>query len=68
MILSHAKTQAETFTEQPIKDAVITVPVFFNQVRIFVFVSNCSYFRILPRLNDLLWWPLLNLVASMSCS
>ena len=32
MILSHAKTQAETFTEQPIKDAVITVPVFFNQV------------------------------------
>ena len=39
MILSHAKTQAETFTEQPIKDAVITVPVFFNQVRIFVFVS-----------------------------
>ena len=33
MILSHAKTQAETFTEQPIKDAVITVPVFFNQVK-----------------------------------
>ena len=32
MILSHAKSQAETFTEQPIKDAVITVPVFFNQV------------------------------------
>lgn len=39
MILSHAKTQAETFTEQPIKDAVITVPVFFNQVERLALVA-----------------------------
>jgi len=32
MILAHAKDQAEAFTEQSIKDAVITAPVFFNQV------------------------------------
>jgi len=39
MILSHAKAQAETFTEQPIKDAVITVPVFFNQVERLALVA-----------------------------
>merc|ERR1719454_2409831 len=39
MILSHAKTQAETFTEQPIKDAVITVPVFFNQAERLALVA-----------------------------
>ena len=39
MILSHAKSQAETFTEQPIKDAVITVPVFFNQVLYHLIIS-----------------------------
>ena len=32
MILSHAKTIAESFTGQKVKDAVITTPVFFNQV------------------------------------
>lgn len=32
MILSHAKTIAESFTNQKVKDAVITTPVFFNQV------------------------------------
>jgi len=32
MVLAHAKDQAEAFTEQPIKDVVITTPVFFNQV------------------------------------
>jgi len=31
MIFSHAKLQAETYAEQKIKDAVITVPVYFNQ-------------------------------------
>jgi len=31
MILSHAKTIAESFTNQKVKDAVITTPVFFNQ-------------------------------------
>jgi len=31
MILAHAKTQAETYTGQTVRDAVITTPVFFNQ-------------------------------------
>ena len=31
MILAHAKTQAETYTGQAVRDAVITTPVFFNQ-------------------------------------
>jgi len=31
MIFAHAKTQAEVFAEQKIKDAVVTVPVYFNQ-------------------------------------
>ena len=32
MILAHAKGIAESFTNQKVKDAVITTPVFFNQV------------------------------------
>jgi len=31
MILAHAKTQAESYTGQPVRDVVITSPVFFNQ-------------------------------------
>eukprot|EP00092_Neocalanus_flemingeri_P056411 GFUD01066867.1.p1 GENE.GFUD01066867.1~~GFUD01066867.1.p1 ORF type:complete len:1018 (+),score=379.93 GFUD01066867.1:123-3176(+) len=31
MMLAHAKTQAESFTEQTVKDVVITTPVYFNQ-------------------------------------
>ena len=31
MVLAHAKTQAETFTGQAVRDAVITTPTFFNQ-------------------------------------
>jgi len=31
MIFAHAKTQAEGFAEQKVKDAVVTVPVYFNQ-------------------------------------
>ena len=34
MILAHAKTIAESFTGQKVKDAVITTPAFFNQVRV----------------------------------
>ena len=32
MMLAHAKSIAEAFTNQKVKDAVITTPVFFNQV------------------------------------
>ena len=31
MILTHAKIIAESFTNQKVKDAVITTPVYFNQ-------------------------------------
>ncbi len=31
MILEHAKSIGETYTEQKIKDVVLTVPVYFNQ-------------------------------------
>ena len=31
MILFHAKGQAEAFTEQKVKDVVITAPIYFNQ-------------------------------------
>ncbi len=31
MILAEARQYAETFAQQPVKDAVVTVPPFFNQ-------------------------------------
>jgi len=39
MVLAHAKTQAESFTEQPVKDVVITTPVFFNQAERLALVA-----------------------------
>ncbi len=34
MILSHAKDIAEDYTDQKLRDVVITVPVYFNQVNL----------------------------------
>merc|ERR1712042_320009 len=39
MIFAHAKTQAEAFTEQAVKDVVITTPVFFNQAERLALVA-----------------------------
>jgi len=39
MMFAHAKTQAETFTEQAVKDAVITTPVYFNQAERLALVA-----------------------------
>jgi len=39
MVFAHAKTQAETFTEQAVKDAVITTPVYFNQAERLALVA-----------------------------
>lgn len=39
MMLAHAKTQAEAFTEQTVKDVVITTPVFFNQAERLALVA-----------------------------
>ena len=39
MVLAHARSQAETFTEQAVKDVVITTPVFFNQAERLALVA-----------------------------
>eukprot|EP00090_Calanus_glacialis_P002224 TRINITY_DN1166_c0_g1_i2.p1 TRINITY_DN1166_c0_g1~~TRINITY_DN1166_c0_g1_i2.p1 ORF type:complete len:1014 (-),score=434.62 TRINITY_DN1166_c0_g1_i2:191-3232(-) len=39
MMFAHAKTQAESFTEQAVKDAVITTPVYFNQAERLALVA-----------------------------
>merc|ERR1712013_643936 len=39
MLFAHAKTQAETFTEQAVKDAVITSAVYFNQAERLALVA-----------------------------
>jgi len=39
MVLAHAKTQAESFTEQTVKDTVITCPVYFNQAERLALVA-----------------------------
>ncbi len=47
MILSHAKDIAEDYTDQKLRDVVITVPVYFNQVNLTnpraVFSVKCNY-------------------------
>lgn len=35
MILTHAKNIAEEYTEQKIRDTVLTVPVYFNQASLY---------------------------------
>ena len=39
MILAHAKTQAEDYTGQAVRDVVITTPVFFNQAERLALVA-----------------------------
>lgn len=42
MVMAHAKTQAEAFTEQTVKDAVITCPVYFNQAERLALVASAQ--------------------------
>ena len=42
MILAHAKTQAEAYTEQAVRDVVITTPVFFNQAERLALVASAQ--------------------------
>lgn len=42
MLLSHAKTQAESFTEQTVKDTVITTPAYFNQAERLALVASAQ--------------------------
>merc|ERR1712042_112513 len=39
MLFAHAKKQAEDFTEQKIKDAVVTAPIYFNQAERAALIS-----------------------------
>jgi len=53
MILSHAKTIAESFTNQKVKDAVITTPVFFNQAerKALLLASELAEVNVLQLIN-----------------
>jgi len=53
MMLAHAKQQAEVYTEQNIKDAVITVPVYFNQAERLALVAaaNLGGLNVLQLIN-----------------
>lgn len=54
MILEKAKEYAETFADQTIKDAVITVPAFFNQAerRAVMLAAEMSGLNVLQLLGD----------------
>merc|ERR1719244_1093863 len=42
MLFAHAKKQAEDFTEQKIKDAVVTAPIYFNQAERAALISSAQ--------------------------
>jgi len=54
MILEKARAYAETFADQTIKDAVITVPSFFNQAerRAVLLAGQLSGLNILQLIGD----------------
>jgi len=54
MMLAHAKNQAEVYTEQSIKDVVITVPVYFNQAERLAMVAaaNLGGLSVLQLINS----------------
>uniref|UniRef100_A0A2K6EDG7 Hypoxia up-regulated protein 1 n=1 Tax=Macaca nemestrina TaxID=9545 RepID=A0A2K6EDG7_MACNE len=54
MVLNYSRSLAEDFAEQPIKDAVITVPVFFNQAerRAVLQAARMAGLKVLQLIND----------------
>ncbi|XP_073513128.1 hypoxia up-regulated protein 1 isoform X1 [Phyllobates terribilis] len=54
MTLNYTRTLAEEFAEQPIKDVVITVPVFFNQAerRAVLQAAKLAGLKVLQLIND----------------
>lgn len=54
MILEKAKEYAETFAEQPISEAVITVPPYFNQAerRAMLRAADLAGLKVLQLIND----------------
>ncbi|XP_064835086.1 hypoxia up-regulated protein 1-like isoform X3 [Oncorhynchus masou masou] len=54
MVLNYSRGLAQDFAEQPIKDAVITVPVFFNQAerRAVLQAAQMAGVKVLRLIND----------------
>ncbi|XP_025784673.1 hypoxia up-regulated protein 1 [Puma concolor] len=54
MVLNYSRSLAEDFAEQPIKDAVITVPAFFNQAerRAVLQAARMAGLKVLQLIND----------------
>ena len=54
MVLEHAKDIAEKFAEQPVNDAVITVPPYFNQAerRAMVRAGEMAGLKVLQIMSD----------------
>ncbi|XP_067289169.1 hypoxia up-regulated protein 1 [Pseudorasbora parva] len=54
MILNYSRVLAQDFAEQPIKDAVITVPAYFNQAerRAVLQAANIAGLKVLQLIND----------------
>ncbi|KAG1970509.1 hypoxia up-regulated protein 1 [Pimephales promelas] len=54
MMLNYSRVLAQDFAEQPIKDAVITVPAFFNQAerRAVLQAAHIAGLKVLQLIND----------------
>ncbi|KAK7120610.1 hypothetical protein R3I94_020560 [Phoxinus phoxinus] len=54
MMLNYSRVLAQDFAEQPIKDAVITVPVYFNQAerRAVLQAAHIAGLKVLQLIND----------------
>lgn len=54
MVLNYSRSLAEDFAEQPIKDAVVTVPAFFNQAerRAVLQAAHMAGLKVLQLIND----------------
>ncbi|XP_038564043.1 hypoxia up-regulated protein 1 isoform X1 [Micropterus salmoides] len=54
MVLNYSRALAQDFAEQPIKDAVITVPAFFNQAerRAVLQAAQMAGLKVLQLIND----------------
>ncbi|XP_060106874.1 hypoxia up-regulated protein 1 [Heteronotia binoei] len=54
MVLNYSRSLAEEFAEQPLKDAVITVPAFFNQAerRAVLHAAKMADLKVLQLISD----------------
>ncbi|XP_028563593.2 hypoxia up-regulated protein 1 [Podarcis muralis] len=54
MVLNYSRALAEEFAEQPVKDAVITVPAYFNQAerRAVLHAAKMADLKVLQLIND----------------